>query len=117
VNAHLFNPSNITIGTGDVQFGLNFNGQMIGYAVIANLVLVPGENVVPTAVHYQPQGTAQVAAGQLLLENFVQAVPSNTLIQGRSDTTPIQSLQQGAFIYSDERSDGSCGTLISTIPP
>ncbi|GAA5951249.1 hypothetical protein JCM3765_002422 [Sporobolomyces pararoseus] len=94
VNAHLYNPSNITIGTGDVAFGLDFQSQQIGTADIANLVLVPGENNVPTAVHYQPRGGAAQAAGQLLLENYIQNVNSSTVIQGNSDTTPIASLKQ-----------------------
>ncbi|BGP44010.1 hypothetical protein JCM10449v2_008067 [Rhodotorula kratochvilovae] len=93
VNAHLYNPSNITIGTGDVAFGLVFNDQQIGTADIANLVLTPGENNVPTAVHYQPRGGAAQAAGQLLLENYIQAVNSSTIIQGTDGTTPIDSLQ------------------------
>ena len=93
VNAHLYNPSNITIGTGDVAFGLIFQSQQIGTADIDNLVLVPGENNVPTAVHYQPSGGAAQAAGQLLLENYIQAVDSNTIIQGTDDTTPIASLK------------------------
>ncbi|GAA6063179.1 hypothetical protein JCM10212_003114 [Sporobolomyces blumeae] len=94
VNAHLYNPSNITIGTGDVAFGLDFNSQQIGTADISNLVLVPGQNTVPTAVHYQPSGGAATAAGQLLLENYVQGVNSSTIIAGNRDTTPIASLKE-----------------------
>lgn len=93
VDAHLFNPSKITIGTGTVSFSLIFDGQTIGQAVITNLVLVPGENVIPTAVRYEPASGAPQQAGQLLLENFVQAVPSDTIIQGTRQTTPIASLQ------------------------
>ena len=107
VNSHLFNPSNITIGTGDVAFGLSFDGQTIGTANIANLVLVPGENIVPTAVHYQPSGGAPRAAGQLLLENFIQAVPSDTLIVGNEGTTPIGSLKEALGTIQ----------LATTIPP
>ncbi|KAM0789126.1 hypothetical protein ACM66B_003180 [Microbotryomycetes sp. NB124-2] len=92
VNARLYNPSNITIGTGDVAFGLEFNGQLIGTANLANLVLVPGENIKATEVRYQPGGGAAQQAGQLLLENFVQAVPSDTIILGTDNTTPIDSL-------------------------
>lgn len=107
MNANLFNPSNITIGTGDVAFGLSFNDQIIGTANIANLILVPGENIVPTAVHYEPSGGAARAAGQLLLENFIQAVPSDTLIIGNSGTTPIGSLKDALGTIQ----------LATTIPP
>lgn len=65
VDAQLYNPSNITIGTGDVAFGLQFLDQFIGTANIANLVLVPGDNNVPTAVRYQPSGGAPQRAGQV----------------------------------------------------
>ncbi|SCV70806.1 BQ2448_3568 [Microbotryum intermedium] len=93
VNARLYNPSNITIGTGSVAFGLQFQGQIVGTANIDNLVLVPGENVVATAVHYQPSGGAATAAGQRLLENYIQNVQSATVILGTDTTTPIASLQ------------------------
>lgn len=92
-NALLYNPSNITIGTGDVSFSLEFNKQIIGSALITGLVLVPGDNLIPTAVHYQPSGGASTAAGLVLLENFVQGISSNTIILGTSGTTPIKSLQ------------------------
>lgn len=93
VNAHLYNPSNITIGTGDVAFGLSYNGETIGSAVIPGLILVPGENRIATQVRYQPSGGSSTAAGQLLLENFIQGVASNTIIFGSQSTTPIASLQ------------------------
>ncbi|KAH8925300.1 hypothetical protein BT69DRAFT_1216651 [Atractiella rhizophila] len=93
-NAHLFNPSNITIITGDVAFNLVFQGQTIGTANIAGLTLVPGNNTVATAVHYSPSGGAARAAGQVLLENYIQAIVSSTVIQGSRDTTPYASLKQ-----------------------
>lgn len=43
-------------------------------------------------VHYMPQGGA-VPTGQLLLENFLQGVDSDTTILGSMDTTPIDSLK------------------------
>lgn len=94
-NAQLYNPSNITIGTGDVVFGLSFQGQIIGSAVITGLVLVPGINIVPTAVHYQPTGGASTVAGMKLLENYIQGIASDTIIVGKSGsgTTSIASLQ------------------------
>lgn len=60
-----------------------------------NLILVPGVNLVPTAVHYQPTGGASTAAGLTLLENYVQGIASGTIIVGNtgSGTTPIKSLQ------------------------
>lgn len=81
-------------------------GTIIGSAQITGLVLVPGDNLVPTAVHYQPSGSA-AAVGQVLLENFVQGIVSDTLIVGSSSTTPIKSLQEAL---------GSI-QLATTIPP
>ncbi|EST10168.1 Protein of unknown function DUF3712 [Kalmanozyma brasiliensis GHG001] len=94
VDAELFNPSHITIGTGDVTFDVYFQGRKIGTAIITGLVLVPGVNIVPTQVRYSPQGSANVRAGQTLLENYVQGIVSSTIIQGTYDTTPIESLKQ-----------------------
>lgn len=94
VDTTLFNPSHITIGTGDVTFDVYFLDRKIGTAVINGLVLVPGTNIVPTEVRYSPQGAANTRAGQTLLENYVQGIVSNTIIQGTRDTTPIESLKQ-----------------------
>ncbi|WFD44515.1 hypothetical protein MPSI1_003183 [Malassezia psittaci] len=94
LKASLYNPSHITIGTGDVSFGLQYTGKPIGTADISDLVLVPGMNNVSTNVHYSPQGSANVAAGQQLLENYVQAITSTASIIGSRDTTPIASLKE-----------------------
>lgn len=88
------------------MFDLSFQGVVIGTANIANLILVPGENVVATAVHYEPTGSAQ-PVGQLLLENFVQRIVSTTTILGTTSTTPIESLQQAL----------STIRLVTDIPP
>lgn len=106
-NAHLFNPSNITIGTGDVSLDLIFQGQQIGNAFIPNLVLSPGANVVSNQVRYAPHGDAQQAAGRNLLQNFIQSVVSTTTITGGRDTTPIESLRQALASI----------TLETAIPP
>lgn len=93
-DASLFNPSHVTIGTGDVTFNVLFQDRNIGSAVINGLVLIPGVNIVPTQVRYAPQGALNVAAGQLLLENYVQGIVSTIAIQGYPGTTPIDSLKQ-----------------------
>ncbi|KAF9051008.1 hypothetical protein BDZ89DRAFT_1056905 [Hymenopellis radicata] len=82
VNSPLFNPSNLTIGTEDVSFGLLFQDQTIGSA---NLNLV--------AVHFSPQGSAETA-GRILLENYIQGVDSDTTIHGSTDSTHIESLKE-----------------------
>ncbi|KAI0305626.1 hypothetical protein B0F90DRAFT_1815219 [Multifurca ochricompacta] len=89
VNSSLFNPSNITLGAGDVDFGLD---QQIGTAVLSNLLLLPGNQTYPIDVHFQPRGGA-VPASQVLLENYLQGVTSNTAIQGSQSSTAIDSLK------------------------
>ncbi|KAA1471743.1 hypothetical protein DENSPDRAFT_133322 [Dentipellis sp. KUC8613] len=92
VNSTLFNPSNITLAAGDVAFGLFFQDQEIGTADIGNILILPGNDTYAIDVHYQPEGGA-VSTGQLLLENYLQGVTSDTAIQGTQDTTPIDSLK------------------------
>ena len=94
LDASMYNPSHITIGTGDVSFGLQYQGRPIGTAQVSDLVLVPGVNNVATNVHYSPHGAANVAAGQNLLENYVQGIVSTSKIIGSRDTTPIASLKE-----------------------
>ncbi|KAJ3868577.1 hypothetical protein EV359DRAFT_77557 [Lentinula novae-zelandiae] len=93
VSSPLTNPSNLTIGAGDVSFGLEFAEQAIGLAVLDNLVIVPGTTIYAIDVQFSPQGDA-VPAGQTLLENYLQGVNSNTSIVGSTSSTPIHSLQE-----------------------
>lgn len=107
LDAHMYNPSHLTVGTGDVSFGLKFQDRPIGTAEISGLVIHPGLNTVATDVHYSPQGSANKAAGQNMLENYVQGIASTALIQGSQSTTPIASLKQALSGIS----------LSTTIPP
>ncbi|KIY74263.1 hypothetical protein CYLTODRAFT_363931 [Cylindrobasidium torrendii FP15055 ss-10] len=93
VDSSLFNPSNLTIGTDDVSFGLVFNGQTVGSALLNDLTIVPGNKSYDTDVHYSPQGGDATTAGQLLLANYIQGVDSDTTIRGSTDSTPIESLK------------------------
>lgn len=94
-NVQLYNPSDITIGAGDVSFAALFQNNLIGAALINDVLLVPGINHVPSQINYMPMGSTNIASGQLLLENYVQNVSSNTVVSGTDQTTPIQSLVQG----------------------
>ncbi|KAF4598358.1 hypothetical protein EYR38_006760 [Pleurotus pulmonarius] len=92
VDSALFNPSNLTVGTGDVSFALQFQDQTIGSADINGLIIQPGNASYPIDVHYAPQGGAQ-QAGRTLLQNFLQGVDSDTAISGNTGSTPIGSLK------------------------
>ncbi|KAK0556496.1 hypothetical protein OC844_005834 [Tilletia horrida] len=90
----LFNPSNLTVGTGDVTFNTVYKGQVIGQVVINDLVLRPGVNVVPTQLRFDPQGGAAISAGREVLENYVANLTSTVSVAGSRDSTPIASLKQ-----------------------
>ncbi|KAF8840051.1 hypothetical protein BDN67DRAFT_1054007 [Paxillus ammoniavirescens] len=93
VDTALYNPSNLTIGTGDVSFTLQFEDETIGSADLSNMIIQPGSVNYPTDVLYAPQGSSQTAAGQAMLENYLQGIDSNTVIMGSTSSTPIESLQ------------------------
>jgi hypothetical protein len=57
------------------------------------LIIAPGNASYPIDVHYSPQGGSASAAGQKLLENFLQGVDSDSVIAGTTDSTPISSLK------------------------
>ncbi|EGO25193.1 hypothetical protein SERLADRAFT_448192 [Serpula lacrymans var. lacrymans S7.9] len=78
VDTALFNPRDQTIGSAD----------------ISGLIITPGNESYATDVHFSPQGSAQTAAGQMLLENYLQGIDSSTTIAGSVDSTPIESLQE-----------------------
>jgi hypothetical protein len=92
VDGTLFNPSNLTIGVGDVAFNLEFQDQTLGTANIDNLVITPGDMRPAIDVHFAPQGNA-VNTGRVLLEDFLQGVNVDTVIAGSTSATNIQSLK------------------------
>ncbi|KAL5507074.1 hypothetical protein ACEPAH_6530 [Sanghuangporus vaninii] len=92
VSTELFNPSNLTIGTGDVSFDLQFQDTTIGDAIVSNMIIAPESSNYSTDVHYSPQGGA-VPIGQQMLENYLQGIDSDVAIQGTTDATPIDSLK------------------------
>ncbi|KIJ67573.1 hypothetical protein HYDPIDRAFT_180379 [Hydnomerulius pinastri MD-312] len=77
VDTALYNPRDETIGSAD----------------LSNMIIQPGAISYPTDVHYSPQGSSETAAGQAMLENYLQGVDSNTVIMGSTSSTPIESLQ------------------------
>ncbi|THU88646.1 hypothetical protein K435DRAFT_866116 [Dendrothele bispora CBS 962.96] len=100
VNTALFDPSNLTVGSGDVSLTLQYHllssikytNAVIGEADLSDMVIKPGNQTYPTDVHYAPQGAA-VSAGRALLENFLQGVDVDTTISGSTDSIPIESLK------------------------
>lgn len=92
VDGTLFNPSNLTIGVGDVAFSLQFQDQTLGTANINDLVITPGDMKPSIDVHFAPKGNA-VGPGRILLEDFLQGVNVNTVIAGSTSATDIQSLK------------------------
>ncbi|KAF8891683.1 hypothetical protein BD779DRAFT_1661547 [Infundibulicybe gibba] len=75
----LQNPSNITLDTVDIALPVIFNGVKIGRAAINPFDLIPGENVVATEFHYEPDNANDTIAqvfnpldADLVLE-FVQS--------------------------------------------
>ena len=90
----LYNPSDITITTGTVNFNTMYTNRLIGEAIINDLTVTPGTNNLPTSLRYSPQGAENVRAGQTVLENYVQNITSAAIVQGTRGSTPIESLQQ-----------------------
>ena len=90
--AILYNPSNITISTGDVSFDIQFQDKSMGTANAQDLTITPGNMNTTIDVHFAPQGGA-VAIGQTLLEHYLQGVDVDIAIIGDSSATNIQSLQ------------------------
>jgi hypothetical protein len=48
------NPSVMTLDLGNVTMNLAIDGTSIGYSLLPNLVLKPGNNTVPMQAHIQP---------------------------------------------------------------
>ena len=90
--ATLYNPSNVTISTGDVSFDIQFQDKSMGAANAQDLTITPGNMNTTIDVHFAPQGDA-VALGRTLLEHYLQGVDVDIAINGGPSATNIQSLR------------------------
>lgn len=76
-----------------MRFGALFVFFPSEFTIQSNLIIEPGNASYPIDVHYSPQGGSASAAGQTLLENFLQGVDSDSVISGTTGSTPISSLK------------------------
>ncbi|KAF9484472.1 hypothetical protein BDN70DRAFT_122528 [Pholiota conissans] len=92
VDGILYNPSNLTIGTGDVSFALQFQDKVIGSADLSDLMIRPGNGNYSIGVHFSPRDEA-LSAGRALLEGFIEGANLDTTISGSMSSTLIESLK------------------------
>lgn len=83
VDTTLYNPSDTTVGAGDVTFAVLFQNNVIGQALIKDIVLPPGDVTVATQINYMPSGEANIASGQLLLVSHFHS-PSSVSMSAKA---------------------------------
>ncbi|KAF9583808.1 hypothetical protein BGW38_008458 [Lunasporangiospora selenospora] len=89
-NVILQNPSGLTVKVGDVGFDIGYSGQMMGRAVVSNMVLAPGTNTLPAVFHLQPSNAQTRDA---FLSGFVAGASFNLDVAGSRESTTVESLK------------------------
>ncbi|KAF8629168.1 hypothetical protein AX17_005753 [Amanita inopinata Kibby_2008] len=93
VTTKLQNPSNVSLTTNDIALPVTYQGVKIGRAAINTFELIPGENIVATEFHYQPDNANDTIA-QSFLTRFIQTQGDIPLtIDGDNLSSPYESLQ------------------------
>jgi hypothetical protein len=103
------NPSNIQLSLGTVNFQVSASNQIVGRAVVENMVLKPGVNTAPTVFYFSPTTDAAKVAGIALLNDFVAGRAHPIKISGYSGSTEVASLREGLSKISLSTSVPSAG--------
>jgi len=90
-NVVLQNPSGLTVKVGQVSFDVSYAGNAMGKAVVANMVLVPGNNTLPAIFQLAPTNTQIRDA---FLSGYIAGATFSLGIAGGADSTTVASLQE-----------------------
>jgi hypothetical protein len=87
------NPSSITMNLkSDVRLLLQFNGVVIGYTTLPNLVISPGANNIQSVAVLNPSGDQALAAAKTVLNGFMSGQTTPLTITGSSQSVKYASL-------------------------
>ncbi|KAF9098545.1 hypothetical protein BGX27_000783 [Mortierella sp. AM989] len=89
-NVVLQNPSGLTVKVGQVSFNIGFHGITMGVAVVDNMVLVPGSNILPAVFKLAPPSAAVRDA---FLSGFVAGQSFTLDVAGSAASTKVESLK------------------------
>ncbi|KAF9434266.1 hypothetical protein BGZ76_008312 [Entomortierella beljakovae] len=90
-NVGLQNPSGLTVKVGKVSFDISNNGAKLGSAIIDNMVLAPGANVLPAVFQLAP---SDAKVRDNFLSSFVIGSEFQLSVAGGDDSTDIASLKE-----------------------
>ncbi|KAF9900680.1 hypothetical protein BX616_002526 [Lobosporangium transversale] len=90
-NVVLQNPSGLTVKVGQVGFNIGYAGNHMGQAIVKDMVLIPGANILPAVFHLAPADT-HIRDG--FLSGFVAGASFQLEIAGGEDSTTVASLKE-----------------------
>ncbi|KAG0247962.1 hypothetical protein BG011_000670, partial [Mortierella polycephala] len=90
-NVILQNPSGLTVKVGEVGFNIGYSGHAMGRAVVDNMVLVPGANILPAVFHMKPDSDL---VRDMFLSGYVVGGSFSLDITGSADSTKVESLKE-----------------------
>ncbi|KAI9331281.1 hypothetical protein DFJ73DRAFT_84517 [Zopfochytrium polystomum] len=95
IGTAISNPSDITLAlNGDVSLDLKAStGEVLGTVTLPNVSLAQGANTVSATSLFNPQGDAAVAAGRILLSNYLGKKDQEVSIAGSSSSVSYKALQ------------------------
>ncbi|KAG2037616.1 hypothetical protein BDR03DRAFT_1010660 [Suillus americanus] len=115
INVSIYNPSNLDLTTGDLQLQLQCGGAILGMALMPNLTMSMGNNLVHLTSAFNPNSSPK---GLQTLSQFVGSQDVELNIVGYSGRTQVASLLE-AFESMNITATlpGLNSSLLSTILP
>lgn len=93
------NVSDVGIEMGTVKFLVLYDSEIVGYCIMRDVMLMPGQNHLGAEVYFCPErdNSALLFAARKMMSNFIQGKSNNVQIIGYEDSAPQYPFMQTSF--------------------
>lgn len=90
--AYVYSLHTVNVNLGDVTLDLLVNDTRIGYTMLKNLTVNSGDNAIDCMTYYAPRNAEERAAGDYMLSNSVNGLPTQMVMRGNANTSTTNRL-------------------------
>ena len=83
----LHSPSSVGVNLGDVTLQLFYKEHNVGYSLLRNLIIMPGDNNITCETIFIPLTPEDRTVGQEMISNYVNGQPSQMMMVGTFDSS------------------------------
>jgi hypothetical protein len=94
IGTELFNPSDVSMGVGQIKFLQTYKGYVMGIlSSPPGITMRPGTNKIQFELFFSPRGQAAILAGQEMMSRYISRQDQQVSVTGFDGSTNIESLK------------------------